>query len=151
MKRKLPFRFLAVLFVAVVAAEARAEKVRVALPDFSMSLIAFIVAKEKRFYREEGLDVELIKMSAPVANLALIAGNVEFGAAGAAAIPSVLRGAPLQFLFHTYYRPLYWLYALPDVPSLQALKGKRVGVSGIGSGPDLLRSEERRVGKECRL
>jgi ABC-type nitrate/sulfonate/bicarbonate transport system substrate-binding protein len=141
MKRKLPFKFFVVFSVALLAAEARAQKVRVAVPDFSMSLIAFIVAKEKRFYQEEGLNVELIKMSAPVANLALIAGNVEFGAAGAAAIPSVLRGAPLQFLFHTYYRPLYWLYALPDVPNLQALKGKRVGVSGIGSGPDLLLRE----------
>jgi ABC-type nitrate/sulfonate/bicarbonate transport system substrate-binding protein len=139
MLRKPAFKFFAILFgFAVLAGEAEAEKVRVAMPDFSMSLIAFIVAKEKRFYQEEGLDVELIKMSAPVANLALIAGNVEFGAAGAAAIPSVMRGAPLQFLFHTYQRPLYWLYSLPDIQNLQALKGKRVGVSGIGSGPDLL-------------
>ena len=54
--------------------------VRVAVPDLSMSLIAFITAKEKHYYREEGLEVELIKMSAPMANLALIGGNVEFGA-----------------------------------------------------------------------
>ena len=58
-----------------------------AVPDLSTSLIAFVVAKEKRFYEEEGLDVELIKMSAPLANLALIGGNVAFGAAGAAPFP----------------------------------------------------------------
>ena len=52
------------------AAEGR--RVPVAVPDLSTSLIAFVVAKEKRFYAEEGLDVELIKMSAPLANLALI-------------------------------------------------------------------------------
>ena len=90
---------------------------------------------------EEGLDVELIKMSAPLANLALIGGNVAFGAAGAAAIPSVVRGAPLRFLFHTYFRPIYWLYAQPDIRDLRALKNKKVGVSGIGSGPDLLLRE----------
>ena len=129
------------LFVALFAADAGAQKVRVALPDISMSLIAFLVAKEKRFYDEEGLEVELIKVSAPVANLALIAGNVEFGSAGASAIPSVLRGAPLQFLFHTYQKPLYWLYSLPGVPDVKALKGKRIGVSGLGSGPDLLLRE----------
>src|ERR1043166_2473365 len=81
-------------FVLICAVDAAAQKVRVALPDFSMSLIAFIAAQEKGFYRDEGLDTELIKMSAPVANLAMLAGNVEFGAAGAAAIPSVVRGAP---------------------------------------------------------
>jgi NitT/TauT family transport system substrate-binding protein len=141
MKRQLALKFIVVLLVTAMAAEAGAQKVRVALPDISMSLIAFLVAKEKRYYQEEGLDVELIKVSAPVANLALIAGNVEFGAAGASAIPSILRGAPLQFLFHTYQKPLYWLYSLPGVPDVKALKGKRIGVSGLGSGPDLLLRE----------
>ncbi|HEY1373588.1 MAG TPA: ABC transporter substrate-binding protein [Candidatus Binatia bacterium] len=138
---KSAFQMALLGFVLIYAAEAGAEKVRVALPDFSMSLIAFIAAQDKGFYRNEGLDTEFIKMSAPVANLAILAGNVEFGAAGAAAIPSVVRGAPLQFLFHTYQRPLYWLYARSDIRDVQALKGKRVGVSGIGSGPDLLLRE----------
>jgi ABC-type nitrate/sulfonate/bicarbonate transport system substrate-binding protein len=141
MKRRLVLRFFVFAIVILLAAEAGAQKVRVALPDISMSLIAYLVAKEKRYYQEEGLDVELIKVSAPVANLALIAGNVEFGAAGASAIPSILRGAPLQFLFHTYQKPLYWLYSLPGVPDIKALKGKRIGVSGLGSGPDLLLRE----------
>src|SRR5918996_1919538 len=132
-----------VLVVAVFGWHRAAEgrKVPVAVPDLSTSLIAFVVAKEKRFYEEEGLDVELIKMSAPLANLALIGGNVAFGAAGAAAIPSVVRGAPLRFLFHTYFRPIYWLYTRADIRDLGALKDKKVGVSGIGSGPDLLLRE----------
>jgi ABC-type nitrate/sulfonate/bicarbonate transport system substrate-binding protein len=129
------------LALAVVTHQTDARKVPVAVPDLSMSLIAFLVAKENRFYEEEGLDVELIKMSAPLANLALIGGNVAFGAAGAAAIPSVIRGAPLRFLFHTYYRPIYWLYAQPAIRNLRGLKDKKVGVSGIGSGPDLLLRE----------
>lgn len=138
-----PTAMILVLFLALSgfphATEAR--RVPVAVPDLSMSLIAFIVGKEKHFYQEEGLDVELIKMSAPLANLALIGGNVDFGAAGAAAIPSAIRGAPLRFLFHTYYRPIYWLYAHPEIRDLRGLKDKKVGVSGIGSGPDLLLRE----------
>ncbi|MBI4522228.1 MAG: ABC transporter substrate-binding protein [Deltaproteobacteria bacterium] len=135
------------IFGFVETGETR--KVHVAVPDLSMSLIAFIIAKEKHYYRAEGLEVELIKVSAPVANLALIAGNVEFGAAGASAIPSVLRGTPLRFLFHTYFRPLYWLYASPEIRDIKGLKGKRVGVSGIGSGSDtLLREMLQRHGLE---
>jgi NitT/TauT family transport system substrate-binding protein len=138
-----PAPMIPVLLFALAAFghAAEARRVSVAVPDLSASLIAFVVAKEKRFYEAEGLDVELIKMSASLANLALIGGNVAFGAAGAAAIPSVVRGAPLRFLFHTYFRPIYWLYAQPDIGDLQALKDKKVGVSGIGSGPDLLLRE----------
>jgi NitT/TauT family transport system substrate-binding protein len=53
----------------------------------------------------------------------------------------VVRGAPLRFLFHTYHRPIYWLYAHPQIRDLRDLKYKKVGVSGIGSGPDLLLRE----------
>ena len=47
----------------------------------------------------------------------------------------VLRGARLQYLFVTFYRPQYWLYAKPDIRSVENPKGKRVGVSSIGSDP----------------
>ena len=142
MRRKQTALILVVILSALGFCHgAEPRRVPVAVPDLSMSLIAFVVAKEKNYYRQEGLDVELIKMSAPLANLALMGGNVAFGAAGAAAIPSVLRGAPLRFLFHTYYRPIYWLYAHSDIREVKALKDKKVGVSGIGSGPDLLLRE----------
>jgi ABC-type nitrate/sulfonate/bicarbonate transport system substrate-binding protein len=36
---------------------------------------------------------------------------------------------------------MFWLYARPEIGEIQALKGKRVGVSGIGSGPDSLLRE----------
>jgi NitT/TauT family transport system substrate-binding protein len=36
---------------------------------------------------------------------------------------------------------MFWLYAKPEIRTVNALKGKRVGVSGIGSGPDSLLRE----------
>lgn len=114
------------------------RKVHVAIPSISPSSIIFVIAKEKGYYREEGLDLDLIVMPAAVATQALIGGNVEFVGTGGAGLVPVLRGAPLQFLFITFYRPQYWLYAKPDIRSVEDLKGKRVGVSSIGSGPDSL-------------
>ena len=40
---------------------------------------------------------------------------------------------------------MFWLYAKPEIRDVKALKGKRVGVSGIGSGPDSLLREVLRV------
>jgi ABC-type nitrate/sulfonate/bicarbonate transport system substrate-binding protein len=52
-----------------------------------------------------------------------------------------LRGSPFKFLFTTYNRAMFWLYAKSEIRDVKALKGKRVGVSGIGSGPDSLLRE----------
>jgi NitT/TauT family transport system substrate-binding protein len=40
---------------------------------------------------------------------------------------------------------MFWLYAKPEIRDVKSLKGKRVGVSGIGSGPDSLLREVLRL------
>lgn len=114
------------------------RKIHVAIPAISPASTTFVAAREKGFYRDEGLAVELVAMPAAVAVKALIGKNVDFATAAGAAIPPVLRGAPLRFLFTTFTRPMYWLYADPRIRSLSDLKGKKVGVSSLGSGPDSL-------------
>ncbi len=138
------------LFVAaLVVNSAHANRVRVAIPSTTHAVLAFTTARDKGYYREEGLDVELILMSAPVASRALMGGDVEVAIVGGAGLPPVLSGAPLRFVFTTYNRPMFWLYGKPEIRSVKDLKGKRVGVSGIGSGPDsLLREILRRNGME---
>lgn len=150
MSPNLPLRIL-VWFCAVLGllGEAKARSVRVAIPSTTHAVLAFTTTKDKGFYREEGLEVELILMSAPIASRALVGGDVDVATVGGAGLPPLLRGAPLRFLFTTYNRPMFWLYAKPDIRSVKELKGKRVGVSGIGSGPDsLLREILRRNGLE---
>ena len=49
------------LFVCLVTPSlAAAATVNVAVPSFSMSLIAFMTAKERGYYREQGLDVNFV-------------------------------------------------------------------------------------------
>lgn len=129
-------RFFACLIVMFgICSALHAAPVKVAIPAQNLTAIAFIAAQEKGYYREEGLEVQFILMSAPVSALALIGGDIDFSTAAGAALNSAVRGLPLRFLFHTYYRPLYWLYTRPEIRDIAGLKGKRVGLSGIGSGP----------------
>ena len=123
-------------FLFVKVADAQTKKVRVSIPTLGMPSIALTVASVKGYYQQEGLDVELILMSAGVATRALIGGNVEFTSAAGAAFPAVLSGAPLRFLFVSYNRPIFWLYAKSEIRDIGGLIGKKVGVSNIGSAPD---------------
>jgi len=137
--------FFSLLSMILLAANVEAGRVRVAIPSTTHAVLAFSTSRDKGYYRDEGLDVELILMSAPIASRALLSGDVEVATVGGAGLPPVLSGAPLRFIFTTYNRPMFWLFGKAEIRSVKELKGKKVGVSGIGSGPDsLLREALRR-------
>ena len=116
-------------------------KVPVQIPSITPSATAFAVARDRGYYRQEGLDVQLIVIPSATGTQALLGGNVKFSTGGGAGLLPILRGAPMRFMFTTFSRPMFWLYARPDIRSVQGLKGKKVGVSSIGSGPDSLLRE----------
>lgn len=138
--RRLPV-WLAIVLVFAWPSAAPAQSVRkvsATIPALTESSAVFFVARDRGFWREEGLDVDLIVVRAALSIQAVMAGNVDFSTAGGSALLPIARGLPLSFLFTTFNRPHFSLYAKPHIASVPELKGKRVGVSSIGSGPDTL-------------
>lgn len=140
-----------VIWAAMVgtAAVSQAKTVRVGIPGHNITQVAFYLARERGYYRDESLEVQLIMMPAPVSNLALIGGNVDFTSVPTAAITAALRGAPLRVLFTSFDRPLFWLYSRPEIRELKALRGKKIGTSGLGAAETLLRDFLKRHGLEA--
>ena len=122
---------LAILTVSFASAPARAKPIRIAIPGYNITQIAFFVARERGFFKDEGLDVELIQMTGTLANLALMSGEVPFTSVPTAAMTANLRGANLRVLFTTFERPLFWLYSRPQIRGVKELKNKKVGVGGL--------------------
>jgi len=134
---------------AILFGHAEARTVNVAVPTLSLVVIAFTAAKERGYYREEGLDVDLVVMRDTLGISALIGGNVDFASMSGAGLTAILGGMPLRFAFSSFYRPMFWIYAKPELQDIKALKGKRIAVTGLGSGPDnLLRETLKRNGLE---
>ena len=117
---------------------AETRVINVAVSARSLAQVAHYVAEEKGYYRDEGVEVRLILMSTPIAARALIAGNAEFTGVSGGVLPAIVTGARLRFVFSAFYRPMFWLYSRPDIRDVTGLKGKRVAVSGLGSGPATL-------------
>jgi NitT/TauT family transport system substrate-binding protein len=131
----------ALLFLVCCTAGAEARKVQMAVATFSQSVLPMVVAREKGYFREEDLDVELILMTASVANIALMGGNVDFISSGPSVVGAIARGAPLKFVFLCFNRPMHWLYARPEIKSLKDIKGKKIGVSSVGASAHFLVQE----------
>src|ERR1043165_8876225 len=130
--------FLSALLWFVMAAPGEARVVNMAVSARSLAQLAHYVAEEKGYYREEGLEPRLILMSTPTAAQALIGGNVEFTGVSGGVAPAVAGGPPLRVVFSAFYRPMFWLYTKPEIRTLAALRGKKIAVSGLGSGPATL-------------
>ena len=150
MRRNWPLKIFVCTWMAVAfLVRAEARTVNVAVPTLSMVVIAFTAAKEKGYYSEEGLDVNLVVMRDTLGISALIGGNADFASMSGAGLTAMLGGVPLRFVFSSFFRPMFWLYAKPEFQDIKALKGKRIGVTGLGSGPDnLLRETLKRNGIE---
>src|SRR5215510_6964781 len=90
-------------------------KVPVQIPAITPAVTAFAVALERGYYRQEGLDAQLVVMPSGLGTQALLGGNVKFSTAGGAGLMPILRGAPVRFMFTTFSRPMFWLYARSDI------------------------------------
>ncbi len=123
--------FLLLAFFSCAVHQAEARTVRVSVPAASISVTAFFVARDRGFYKQEGLDVQLIQMPGGIAIQALVAGGLDFSTVVAGGLSAAIRGAPLINIYNTFYRPMWWIYAKPEIRDVAGLKGKRVAVSGL--------------------
>ena len=141
---KLSFAALTVFLTIphfVQHSEAQTRKVRVAIPGYTIAVLSFLAAKMNRYYAGEGLDVELIAMRAPTANVAVLSGSVEFSGVPLAGLTTALRGAALKLLFCQNDRPQHVLFARPDLQNIKALRGRKIAVVGPAAIDDVLLRE----------
>jgi len=122
-------------------AEAQTQKFRVSISSRSNTNAPYFVAASKGFFREEGMDVEIIQANPRLGVMALINGDVPFTGTFVSTVRGILSGFPLKIVLVSIKRGAYYLIAHPSVKDIQDLKGKKLGVSSI-RGSDHLVAEE---------
>jgi NitT/TauT family transport system substrate-binding protein len=113
-------------------------RVRMGLAARSTTSMPFFVAKERGFFREEGLEVELIVMQAIQTIQATLGNSTQFASATGSAVSSAVRGADIKVILAVTDRPSFDLIAQPNITSVQQLRGKKIGTGGVGSLAEIL-------------
>jgi ABC-type nitrate/sulfonate/bicarbonate transport system substrate-binding protein len=131
--------FVAFLYTGKAAwPETPLERVKIAVSSRSIAFIDLYIAQDRGFFREEGLEPELIQVSANVATAALVAGEVDaLGAVGLAARASQ-SGLPIKVLAVTGHRALFWLVSKPEFKSIADLKGATLGITSRNGSQHLV-------------
>jgi NitT/TauT family transport system substrate-binding protein len=123
--------------IGELAAQSSPQRIRIAYSSTGVNYADLFVAKEKGYFREEGLEPQLIQMSTNIAITANVAGEIDGQAAVGSAIRAIQRGVPLRVVAVTLRRPLYWLVVRPEYRSIKELKDKVLGISTIGGSQHL--------------
>jgi len=109
------------------------DKVRIAYVGPSLSNLPLLAAKETGIFARHKLDVEILLLTSQLSAVALGAGELEYVAGvGPGSVGGTLAGIPSRAVWVVSNRILHSVVAQPEVKSLQDLRGKKIGVTGLG-------------------
>ena len=136
MKRAIFGLLVFLLWITQVSA---ADRVRIGYSSISGAYTPIWVAHDAGYFAKEGLqdDIILIPSGTQLAQVT-VAGEIEIGSLnGSSAIAAALQGADLKIIGNSGNKMVFSLYVRPEIKSVEALKGKKIGITRFGSAPDI--------------
>jgi ABC-type nitrate/sulfonate/bicarbonate transport system substrate-binding protein len=100
------------------------------------AMLPFVISQRLGFYKEEGLQSEVVVTRGTIATQALIGGSV--GYTNAAVLPAVFSGARLKIILNSADKPAQYLVASPKITTLKQLAGKTVAISDFSGNAYLI-------------
>ena len=96
------------------------------------------VAREAKTFEKYGLDTTLLYVaSASKMDQAVLSGDVHIAlTGGSSVVDAVLAGADLVAIGGVFNTPAFYIMGRPEIKTVADLKGKKVGITRIGSSTD---------------
>lgn len=136
-----------IVFVAIVVSLLgkpdliNAEPIHIGISSPGLYEIPTEIAQRKGFYREENLDVRKVVIRTNLHVAALLAGELDYSTVSGLIARASIQNLPVKGVMGWFDRPLHILIAKPGFKRLTDFKGKRIGVSGLGSAPHIILRE----------
>jgi NitT/TauT family transport system substrate-binding protein len=123
---------LTLLVAGSAPAQTGMERARVSYSSGGMTSIDLFIARDRKYFQQQNLSVELIRVPANLAITAGISGEIDILGSIGSAIRSIQRGAPLRVIAVTLRRPLFFLVARPEFKTMKDLRGRNLGIVTFG-------------------
>jgi NitT/TauT family transport system substrate-binding protein len=124
---------LGVLFSIDSSLAQTAEKLIFSIPSRSIAAIDLYIARDRGFFRDEGLDVDIVQIRGNVAIAAALSGQVQATNGVGTVIRALERSElPMKILTVSLKRNLFWLVSRTEITSIAQLKGKTLGTTTLG-------------------
>ena len=113
------------------------DRIRIAVSNPNMPNLTTQMALKRNFFKDENLDVEIIRMNPNVAITALATGDVDYCQLFGAVVGGAIAGLPVRIVAGFLDNWPMTLIAQPEVKTLKDLRGKTLGISSFGATPDV--------------
>jgi len=117
-----------------------ADKIRVGFSAISLANAPVWIAEEKGFFKKYDIETEAIIVGGGATRSlsAVIAGDLQFGSTGGGAVISaVFSGADIAMVAAGNNKGIQRVMVRPDITSPAMLKGKKIGITALGSSSHL--------------
>jgi NitT/TauT family transport system substrate-binding protein len=109
------------------------DKIRISVTNFNMSFLPSGLAVRRGFFKEEGLEAEVIRMNANVAITALASGDTDYTMIFGSVVRAAIRGLPVKVVASLIDGSTHALITRPEFKSARDLKGKTLGIQAYGA------------------
>ncbi|MDP2726970.1 MAG: ABC transporter substrate-binding protein, partial [Dehalococcoidia bacterium] len=109
------------------------EKAKISMPTAGAANLLFDFAAEKGFFKEEGVDMEVVVLQAPLTIPALLNGEIDYTGLLGSSLQAALKGEPVRVLMVTTDKPNWKVYLAPGLTDPKQIEGKSWGISSGGS------------------
>ena len=125
--------FLALLSICILHVSAHAaDKIRIGVPELNAQFAPLALAEKKGFFREDGLQGEVIRINPTVALAALVSGELDYWTVIGNSVAAAIQGVPLRVLACYVPGSPSALIARPEFKSVPEPRGKTVGLNTSG-------------------
>ncbi len=104
------------------------DNLRVAYPSLNTSVFSLIIAQKEGYFKEEGLNVELLSIRGEIAIRTTLAGDVDFFTNAGSALAAAVRGVSVRLVTVFQDKPGWDLIASPEIKSVSQLRGKNIAI-----------------------
>ncbi|MDP2663773.1 MAG: ABC transporter substrate-binding protein [Dehalococcoidia bacterium] len=109
------------------------DKAKISLPTAGASHLPIYFAKEKGYFAEEGVDMEVLVISAPLTIPALLNGEIDYTFLLGSSLLAALKGEPIRVVMVTKDKPAWTIFLALGLSSAQQIEGKSWGISSGGT------------------
>jgi len=104
------------------------ETVRLAYPSLSSTMFYLLIAQKEGYYKQEGLNVEILNIRGEIGIRTALAGEIDFITNAGSSLVAGIRSVPLKLVIVCQDRPSWELIAQPQIKSISQLKGGNVAI-----------------------
>lgn len=128
----------ALLVTALGGASFGADKIKIGVANYNLSNLSVGVAQKKGFFKEEGIEAEIVAMRTGVVMAALLSGDLDYTSLIGAVAGAAVRGTAVKIIANFVDRPPLSLVAQPRIKSAHQLKGATIGIGSYGTNVELV-------------